>query len=111
MHKAGSGDPTAVSSKETICSATLNAAKAVRREGQLGVIKEGANADLIFIDLDSPSLFPNHDIPASLCYCANGSEVESVMVAGRFLMNNRELLTIDKEKVYFEINRLVKRLF
>ena len=43
-------------------------------------------------------------------YAANGSEVESVMVEGRFLMKDREFLTIDRERVVFEVDRTCKRL-
>ena len=67
---------------------------------------EGGEADLIFLDLREPSLFPHHNIVSSLCYSANGSEVDSVMIGGEFVMRKRELLTIDLEKVYFEIDKI-----
>jgi len=71
-----------------------------------GVIEPGAKADLIFLDLKSPSLFPNNNIVSSLCYSANGSEVESVMIDGQFVMRNRELLTIDYERVCYEVQKI-----
>jgi 5-methylthioadenosine/S-adenosylhomocysteine deaminase len=74
-------------------------------EGSLGVISEGAAADLIFIDLNEPSLFPPNNIVSSLCYSANGSEVSSVMINGKFVMRKREMLTIDREKVYAEVQK------
>ena len=51
-----------------------------------------------------------NDILSSLAYAANGSEVESVMVEGKFLMKDREFLTIDRERVQFEVDRTCKRL-
>ena len=74
----------------------------------IGSIHEGAKADLVFIDLDSPSLFPNNNIISSLCYSANGSEVDSVMINGRFVMKNRDLLTIDRERVYYEVSKIAE---
>lgn len=63
---------------------------------------------LIFVDLKAASLFPNNNILSSLCYSANGSEVESVMIDGRFVMRGRRLLTIDTERVYYEVDKIVK---
>ena len=106
MHKAAERDCMAIPSDYIVKMATCHAAKALK-DPELGSIHEGAKADLIFIDLDSPSLFPNNNIISSLCYSANGSEVDSVMINGRFVMKNRDLLTIDKERVYYEVSRIV----
>ena len=58
------------------------------------------------MNLKAASLFPDNNILSSLCYSANGSEVDSVMVGGRFLMRDRELLTIDSERVYYEVQKI-----
>ena len=63
---------------------------------------------MIFVDLKAASLFPNNNILSSLCYSANGSEVESVMIDGRFVMRGRRPLTIDTERVYYEVDKIVK---
>ena len=88
-----------------IKAATVNAAKALGMEGKLGIIKEGARADLIFIDLKLPNMFPANNILSSLCYSANGSEVDSVMIDGRFVMKDRVLTTIDLEKVFADSSK------
>lgn len=108
IHKGVNEDSTALPSKYVVKCATLNAARALDMEGRIGNIKEGAKADLIFVDLDEPSLFPNNNIISSLCYSANGSEVKSVMINGKFVMKDREILTIDKERVYAEVANVVK---
>ena len=108
IHKGISRSPVALPADFVIRAATENAARALHEEGRLGVIKEGARADLAFIDLDAVSLFPNNNIVSSLCYSANGSEVCDVMIDGKFVMQGRQLLTIDKERVYYEVNKLVK---
>ena len=90
--------------------ATAGGAKALGLEGTVGVIAPGYQADLTVLDLDKPWLRPWCDIPSSLAYAANGSEVESVMVAGRFLMKDGEFLTIDRERVLFEVDRTCRRL-
>ena len=106
IHKGICLSPTALPARTVLRMPTINAAKALGREGELGIIKEGAAADLIFIDLESVSLFPDNNIISSLCYSANGSEVSSVMINGRFVMRNREMLTIDMSRVHYEVRRI-----
>ena len=106
MHKACSRDCLAIPSDYIVKMSTYNASLALKNE-KIGRIEEGAAADLIFVNLDKPSLFPNNNVISSLCYSANGSEVESVMINGKFVMKNREFLTIDKEKVFYEVGKIV----
>lgn len=109
IHKGITRDPTALPASTVLRTVTVNAARALHMENLLGVIREGACADLIFLDLNSVSLFPNNHILSSLCYSANGSEVDSVMIDGKFVMRNRELLTIDTERVYREVGKAVQK--
>ena len=109
LHKAHNSSSVLLSANDVLKSATLNSAKALCSEENLGIIKKGAIADLIFIDLNSASLFPNNDIVSSLCYSANGSEVDSVMINGRFVVKNKMITTIDTERVYYEVNKIVDK--
>ena len=72
IHKGIEHDPAALPAETAVRAATVNAAKALHMEERLGVIREGACADLIFLDLREPSLFPGNNILSSLCYSANG---------------------------------------
>ena len=47
---------------------------------------------------------------AGLAYSANGSEVETVIIDGKITMENRQVLTMDEEKIYYEINRIISRM-
>ena len=109
IHKGIQKDSTAAPADYVLSTATVNGAKALGMQDQIGVIKQGAQADLIFLDLKSPSLFPNNNIISSLCYSANGSEVESVMINGRFVMRDRELLTIDYDRVCYEVEKIQQK--
>lgn len=109
IHKAKNKTSFGISTTDVLRSATVNPACAFGEEGALGVVSEGAFADLIFLDLKATSLFPYNNMISSLCYSANGSEVASVMVNGKFLMKNKEFTTIDSERVFFEVNRTVNK--
>ena len=105
IHKGIHCDSTALPAAYVLDTATVNSAKALGMADQIGKLKVGACADLIFVDLNAPSLLPNNNIVGSLCYSANGPEVESVMIDGKFVMKDREFLTIDKEKVLHKIKK------
>lgn len=105
IHKGVNRSSVAAPAQEVVKMATANAGRFLGQD--LGVIREGAKADLIFLDLNAPSMFPKNNILSSLCYSANGSEVESVMIDGKFVMRKNELLTIDSERVRFEVQKIV----
>ncbi|MBE6812035.1 MAG: amidohydrolase [Ruminococcaceae bacterium] len=109
LHKAVNKTATQFTATEVLKCAILHPAEAFGMCNQIGVIKEGAYADLIFIDLATASLFPNNDIIAGLCYSANGSEVKSVMINGSFIMRDRMLTALDTERIYYEIHRIVDK--
>ena len=66
---------------------------------------EGSPADLILVDLDMPHMRPQHSLIANLVHSAKGADVTDVMVAGRWLMRDRTLLTLDEERILYEAER------
>lgn len=95
--KVATLDPRVASAEETLKMGTENAAEALQLEN-LGIIKEGAIADLIVLDTRAPHLNPLTEPFAHIVYSANGSDVETTICNGKLLMKNRELLTIDEEE-------------
>ena len=110
IHKGVNQNPLLVSAKDCLKMATVNGAKALDRN-DIGVIKEGAKADLVLIDLDKSHLLPMHNIVSALAYSVQGSDVCLTMVDGKILYENGEFKTIDKEQVKFNIEKSFKRLF
>ena len=109
IHKGVNRDALAITASEAFAIATKNGAKAMRRS-DLGEIKTGNTADLVLLDLNRPNMQPTNNPFSSLAYSANGSEVETVIVGGRILMENREFQTIDVDKVYFEVSKICERI-
>lgn len=95
---------------EIIYAATEGGAKAIGMEGQLGVIKEGALADIIILDLYEPQFFPTNNLLSSLVYSAKGSEVDTVFINGRMVMDERHILTINASRVFSECEQIATRL-
>ena len=81
-----------------------------RHEGELGIVQEGALADLIVVDLQKPHLQPLHDVVSNLVYCGKASDVETVVVDGRVLVEGRRLLGVDLPQLFRDVDAAVRRI-
>lgn len=79
-------------------------------EGQLGVLAEGALADVILVDTSGFHCQPLHDLAAALVYSIQPSDVRTTIVAGRVLMRDRQLLTIDRAALLDEFRRRAREI-
>ncbi|MBR4474523.1 MAG: amidohydrolase [Oscillospiraceae bacterium] len=109
-YKGAARSPRCVSASEVLEMATVNGAKAIGREGELGIIREGALADLILLDLNVPQFLPQNDILSGLVYSSTGTEVDTVLVNGRVLMENKHLTTIDESLVFSACENIMTRI-
>jgi 5-methylthioadenosine/S-adenosylhomocysteine deaminase len=110
LQKVNTYDPTVISAHQALSMATSCGAKALGIDHMVGKIQAGLQADIILIDLNSPHLQPLHDVNANLVYSASAADVDTVIINGKVVMKNKELKTIDEEKVIFEVRNTVKRL-
>lgn len=94
-HKGYHRDPGVVPAQKAFDMVTIDAARAIRRDDDLGSLEAGKQADLAIVDLDHPHLTPSPDPVFSLVYAAQGFEVDTVVCAGDVVMDDRDVLTID----------------
>ncbi len=109
MQKNYLRDPVALPGDSVLRLATQNGAKAMGFP-ESGVIAPGRAADLIIFDFDKPHLRPRHDLVSNIVYAAKPSDVSHVMVAGRLLMRDGELLTLDEERIMYEAEKRAWRM-
>lgn len=102
LQKGVNKNAVEISAYDALKMATVNGAKALGLENN-GVLKEGYNADLIIIDTDKPHLMPAYNPFSAVVYSAQAGDVDSVMVNGEFLMEKREIKTLDTEQIKFNI--------
>lgn len=110
LQKLFTRDATALPPYNTLEMATVNGAKALGMDSLIGSLKEGMKADIILIDLDKPHFVPLHDLCANIVYSGSGRDVKTVIVDGKILMKDYEVLTLDQEKIMYESNRKVEQL-
>lgn len=110
LNKAVNSDPISVSAKEVIEMATINGAKALNMDDKVGSLEIGKEADIILLDMKQPHLWPENDPMAAVVYSARGSDVDTVIIQGEIIVDNKKLLTIDEEKLMDEITILQSEL-
>lgn len=104
LHKARLYDPKAIPAQAAWNMGSIEGAKALGYN-DLGKIAVGQRADIVLYDVSGMHWMPRYNDVAALVYSANSSDANTVIVAGKVLMKNKELLTIDEEKLRSEIGK------
>ena len=91
-------DPLALNAKAVVEMATIEGAKALHMDKEIGSLEAGKKADLILISLQGPNAVPMYDVYAALAYALKGSDVETVVIGGRVVMREHKLLTVKEEE-------------
>ncbi|MFN3698711.1 MAG: amidohydrolase [Dictyoglomus sp.] len=112
LHKGVEKDPVCIPAIEALKMATRNGMEILGWDNS-GVIKEGYKADIILLDLNKPHFYPRHNLISHLVYSASSSDVDTVIVDGKVLMEKGKLKVLDEEKIMFEAEKrafeLIKR--
>jgi atrazine chlorohydrolase/5-methylthioadenosine/S-adenosylhomocysteine deaminase/melamine deaminase len=88
----------AITAEKVVEMATLDGARAVGLEHEIGSLEPGKKADLVLIDFRHPQMVPCHSIPSALVYQSYGNEVDTTIVDGRVLMAGRRLEVLTEEQ-------------
>lgn len=99
LQKIGYMDSTVLPAEKVVRMATVDGAKALRLENAVGSLEVGKKADVILLDLRKPHLVPLHDLYANIVYSACGSDVDTVIVDGKILMEGRKVKTVNEFEV------------
>lgn len=110
LQKVTTNDATALTAREVFSMATIDGARACGMEDKIGSLSPGKIADVTIIDTLAPHLCPIHDPFATLVYSARAADVEMVMVAGRVVVRDRKILTIDEQPVIHKAQKRAMEL-
>lgn len=108
MHKLYTKDATVFGGYDTLRMATVNGAMAIGKQESIGMIKKGYDADIILIDLMKPHMLPIHDIYSNIVFSSQGSDVKTVIISGKVVMEDNKVKTIDEKEVLAKAQDLVE---
>jgi 5-methylthioadenosine/S-adenosylhomocysteine deaminase len=90
-------NPLALNALAVVEMATIDGARALHMEKEIGSLEAGKKADLIVIGLDEPNAVPMYNVYAQIAYSLKASDVETVMIGGKLVMRDHKLLTVDEK--------------
>jgi len=103
-------DPRALGSKGALEMATIEGARALHMEKEIGSLERGKKADLVILNLDVPNAVPMYNVYSQIVYALKSSEVETVIVGGKTLLRNGKLLTVDEAQAMAKANEYAKKV-
>jgi 5-methylthioadenosine/S-adenosylhomocysteine deaminase len=110
LHKLTSKDPTVVNAREALEMATIRGARAIHLDKEIGSLEVGKRADIIIVDMNGAHQTPIYNVYSQLAYATKASDVETVIINGRVVMQNRRVLTVDERSVRVKANEYRDRI-
>ena len=111
LQKVSTLDPKALNSDEVLAMGTINGARALGLDDEIGTIEVGKKADLILIDKNNANMVPDSSkLSSNIIYSANGFNVDTTICNGQILMENRELTTLNEQDIYKKAREAIDEL-
>jgi len=110
LHKLQTRDPRAIPAETALAMATIEGARALGLEGQIGSLEAGKRADLIIVSMEGARQTPMYDPLSHLVYVSRGGDVTTTIVNGKVLMRDRKVLTLNEADVIREANALAAKV-
>jgi len=110
LAKLATKDPTAVPAQTALDMATIGGARALGMAQDIGSLEAGKRADLIIVSMAAPRQTPMYDPVSHLVYVTRGDDVRTTIVNGKVLMNDRQVLTLNRATVIADANRLAQKV-
>jgi 5-methylthioadenosine/S-adenosylhomocysteine deaminase len=110
LQKVTRMDPRALPAKQVLEMATISGARALHLENQIGSLEEGKKADLILVDVNGPHATPMYNVYSQLVYALKGSDVKTVVIDGKLVMEDRRMLTLNEKEILDKAHGYQKRV-
>jgi len=99
LQKVTRMDPRALTAEQALEMATIEGARALHMEKEIGSLEAKKKADFIILRLDAPHAVPLYNVYAQIVYALKASDVETVVIAGRTVMDKRNVQTLNEEEI------------
>ena len=110
LQKVNTMEPTSIKAYDILKMATIEGARVLGLDNEIGTLEPGKKADMIFIRTDKLHLCPDNDVCTNIVYSANGADVDTAMIDGKIIMQNRKMINLDEKEVMKQVKKIAKRL-
>lgn len=111
LHKVNTLDAMVLLPEDVIWMACRGGAVAFGQPDLIGSLEVGKKADVVLVDLDTPLAMPVHRVPSAIVYNASARDVDTVIVDGKILMRDKEILFVDEKAMLARSREVCQRLF
>jgi cytosine/adenosine deaminase-related metal-dependent hydrolase len=99
IHKVRLLDPMTMPAEMVLEMATARGARAIGAQNELGTLEQGKLADIVLVNLDSVHMVPNNNHVSDLVYAGCGTDVETVIIDGKIVMEQRNVKTLNEQEI------------
>lgn len=111
LHKGKTLDPTVIPAQKAFEMATIDGAKALWMDKEIGSVEVGKKADLVLVDTSSPHQYPpSQNIYSQLVYSTKSSDVDSVVIDGQVVYENKKFLTLNQSEIYSQTKEIRNKI-
>jgi 5-methylthioadenosine/S-adenosylhomocysteine deaminase len=110
LQKISRRDPRALPAEQVVEMATIGGARALHLDKQIGSLEAGKKADLVLIDIGAPHATPMYNVYSHLVYALKASDVKTVVIAGKIVMDDRRMLTLDENAILAKAREFKKKI-
>lgn len=110
LQKVARMNPQALPAEQAVAMATINGARALHMEKEIGSLEAGKKADLILIRTDAPHATPMSNVYSQLVYALKASDVDTTIVGGKVVMEHRKMLTLDQAQILAKAREYAKKI-
>ena len=110
LQKLARMDSRALPAEQVVALATITGARALHLEKQIGSLEPGKKADLILVDTSAPHATPMYNVYSQLVYALKANDVRTVIIAGKIVMEDRQMLTLNEPEILAKANEYQKQV-
>jgi 5-methylthioadenosine/S-adenosylhomocysteine deaminase len=110
LQKVARMDPRALPAEQTVAMATINGARALHMDKEIGSLEAGKKADVILIRTDAPHATPMYNVYSQLVYAMKASDVDTTIVGGKIVMEHRRMLTLNEAQILTKAREYAKKI-
>jgi len=110
LQKISHMDPRALPAQQVVEMATIDGARALHLEKQIGSLEAGKKADLIIVDVSAPHATPMYSVYSEIVFALKATDVRTAVIAGRVVMDERKMLTLNEEEILQKAKEYQKKI-
>src|SRR5579863_9147239 len=110
LQKLARMDSRALPAEQVVALATITGARALHLEKQIGSLEPGKKADLILVDTSAPHATPMYNVYSQLVYALKATDVRTVIIAGKIVMEDRQMLTLNEQEILAKAREYQKQI-